>query len=288
MKANLVKGIAISLMLLAISMAFVPVVSAEAVSGAETGQTACDSCGCKCGGGNADECIVNLYVTYEEFEGAEKNKAISNTLKNEEVKKLRSKLIEEGFTPAVNDAVAVKVNVVIQETGDDPHTYQTTYVVLHFRSDVEWNTGIIINSISDAEKTRTYASIINVVDVNANDVIDPDDEAHIEFYTVDEQGNVVPGICSECTDLCEVIVGTSLTVTCILFGGFPYLCAIGAAVIADFICKYLCEEPWTWCSLACSAFCAAIASKVPGDEWLQFIFGIGCYDACNDFLDEYC
>jgi|Deesub1362B_J571_1020462.scaffolds.fasta_scaffold01756_5 hypothetical protein len=99
-------GIAALMLLLVASTSLVPAVSAaEAIGSAGDSGSGCTSCWC----GNT----LNANVITVELSGAEKNKLVSEALKNEEVKKIWSKLLEPGFTPKINE---ISVSIIKFET----------------------------------------------------------------------------------------------------------------------------------------------------------------------------
>ncbi len=115
MKMEMSKAGAVLLLLLMVSIAIVqPVMAAQTVNDTDSGSGDDGDCAC-CGEGASG---ANVSVT--ELEGAEKNKAIAEALRNEEVKELRGKLIERGFTPKRNDAKSsyrVRVQGIVEEKG---------------------------------------------------------------------------------------------------------------------------------------------------------------------------
>lgn len=122
---------AVSLMLavlIVMATVAVPVAMAETNTVTSTG-TGCGTCGdqnsesgCGCCG---DTGIISL--TGQELNGSEKNKAVATALAYQEVKDIRQVLLDKGFRPSVNDAMAMEITKV-NETG----TYNTTLVIIPY------------------------------------------------------------------------------------------------------------------------------------------------------------
>ncbi len=123
------KGVSLFLaMLLVMATIAVPVAMAETNTGTGEG-TGCGTCGdqnsesgCGCCG---DTGIISL--TGQELNGSEKNKAVATALAYQEVKDIRQVLLDKGFRPSVNDAMAMETTKV-NETG----TYNTTLVIIPY------------------------------------------------------------------------------------------------------------------------------------------------------------
>jgi len=185
-------------------------------------------------------------------------------------------LIEEGFTPKINEAIALKVT---HNNGND--TYEAVSTVLPFKSKAQGG-GLIIH-ISYPEEAQTFAIIIRAFD----------NESRIEVYTVDEQGNVISGAGSDCSAFCGTLAGmTIFSVCCFFFCLCPInwyclpICGASAAVLATIICNPLCGDLLTWCALGCAAACGAICSPLSGFEGMMC--GLACNDICSQVLSRYC
>ncbi|MDW7728140.1 MAG: hypothetical protein SCH70_13755 [Candidatus Methanoperedens sp.] len=121
-------GAVLAAMLILIATIAVPVAVAETNTGTSTG-TGCGTCGdqnsesgCGCCG---DTGIISL--TGQELNGSLKNKAVATALAYPEVKDIRQILLDKGFRPSVNDAMAMEITKV-NETG----TYNTTLVIIPY------------------------------------------------------------------------------------------------------------------------------------------------------------
>lgn len=113
-------------MLMVMATIAVPVAVAETNTGTNVECGTCgdqnseSGCGC-CG----DTGIIS--VTGQELNGNEKNKAVATALAYQEVKEIRKVLLDKGFRPRVNDAMAMEITKV-NETG----TYNTTLVIIPY------------------------------------------------------------------------------------------------------------------------------------------------------------
>lgn len=243
---NLLRSGVVTLMLLLVaSMSFVPAVSvADAAGSVEDGnENSCSACG-GCSDAN---------VTVVELEGAEKNRAVAEALANDEVRKLRAKLIEVGYTPKVSEATAE-----ILQIGEA----EVLMVQLPFKGDAD-------------ESKIIYTKLIE--DTSAISIIYSEYEEYYEgwIYRVDEDGKVTEqylklrkgGSCVSCSSdadcdegeacanicvdwdtWCIITCGAecALAVSCCL-GGNILCCAAATVLCAN--CANCCEA-WDWCCVA--------------------------------------
>jgi len=117
-------------------------------------------------------------ISVVELEGREKNKAISEALKNDDVKLLRKTLIEKGYTPRVSDASVQKVTA-LGASGDVP---ETLFVAIPFAGEVD---SAEISFSINGERTEASAGIIRVAE---------DGRAVIEVLTIDDEGMITTHI----------------------------------------------------------------------------------------------
>lgn len=149
-------GAVLAAMLILIATMAVPVVVAETNTGTSEG-TGCGTCGdqkpesgCGCCG---DTGIISL--AGQELNGSEKNKAVATALAYQEVKEIRQVLLDKGFRPSVNDAMAMEITKA-NETG----TYNTTLVIIPYDRE-DGVQGSIIFGTGDEGTDAFYINRLN-------------------------------------------------------------------------------------------------------------------------------
>lgn len=139
-------------MLMVMATITVPVAAAETNTASECGtcdgQNSESDCGC-CG----DTGIISQ--TGQELNGSEKNKAVATALAYPEVKDIRQILLDKGFSPSVNDAMAMEITKV-NETG----TYNTTLVIIPYNRE-DGVQGSIIFGTGDEGTDAFYINGLN-------------------------------------------------------------------------------------------------------------------------------
>lgn len=256
---------------LAIAILIVMATIAVPVATAETGtlsttQSTCTTCGAQtanCGTSN---------VTVVKLSGEESNKAISNALGNEQVKNLRKELINEGYTPKINDAeTAYRVTTI-----NGSVVSEILSVVIHFNShDIGGNATISYNEKVDKTTVEAIIQEDNVITVfrdgyryqtgPASVLSEPLTILRINSTYVDVKANLTQGGAIIREDLASVVINQSSGTASILIpieNGTGYMVAdidlmnqkvISIVDPSYWDCVYSCMPDWLKgvCTMSC-------------------------------------
>lgn len=237
-----------ALLVLMGSMAFVPAASAAEAVPESTGSSEGDGCsGCGCGGSSAN-------ISKTEITGAEKNKLVSDALKNSEVKKLRAEMIERGFTPKVNNASATLVELEGENT-----TMEITSVRLPFQGDADEAYILFVPGSEQRKAAGLYGT-------------DYENRTEASMLYVNETTGEVEG--------------KTMTMA---HGSGCDTCSSDADCIGFTECETICTDPvddYSECiDLSCSLVCAVLVAECFGGSILACLAAAA---TCSECLNECC
>ncbi|MDI6888412.1 MAG: hypothetical protein QMC78_01785 [Methanocellales archaeon] len=255
--------------MLFIGMIFAPAVAADGCVGCAPDCSSChdehfvENVDTDCTSCHTDAAQIHDWDTYVvELEGKEKNKAVSEALKNEDVKLLRKTLIKDGYTPRVSDASVQKVTA----PGASGDILETLVVTIPFNGDS--NSAQII-FMTNSERTEVGAGITTITE-NNNIVIEMltiDDEGAIETHIIENNegvitfdGETVLTIHTTDYEMCLSVCYFIYATGCGISGYF--VCLAACAPFGTAACPVICTVVWAaicWygggnCAYLCAQF----------------------------------
>ncbi|UZE92557.1 MAG: hypothetical protein IB616_01735 [Methanosarcinales archaeon] len=234
--------------MLFISMAFVPAVAADGCVGCEPDCSSChdehfvDNVDTDCTSCHLATEIHNRSVSVVELEGREKNKAISEALKNKDIHLLRKALIEDGHTPCVNNAEVTQLTAF--EGDETVHIETTVRIPFKAKSGDESEGAILL--FTKAEGACAAAAIAY------SEHGDPP-EPHIVIYSVVDGvvNTAEAGGYWDCIMLCIAMTCAEYWFYCAAGGTSCYLCISGVLPAC-----VTCLASSAFLALYCTALCS--------------------------------